>query len=68
MSPKEISQASSGYERNIKSIKGILRGFSKGVGAEAKEAYLIGMYMIEHQRDVLEKMYGIKVSNLEGLA
>lgn len=65
LSPKEISQASSGYEKNINSIKGIIRGFGKDAGAEAKEAYSIGMYMVECEPEILGRMYEVKVTKME---
>lgn len=38
--------------------------YFKNAGVEALEAYDIAMYMVQHEQDVLEKMFQIKVSKL----
>lgn len=41
-------------------IKGIVRGFGKDASMEAREAFKIAMYMIEHETEVLDRMYFVK--------
>lgn len=64
LSAREIKQTPVGYGIATNMIKSIIKGFGRQSSYESLEAYEIAMYMIEHQPEVLEKMYQIKVSNL----
>ncbi|KGA98118.1 hypothetical protein AJ85_18565 [Alkalihalobacillus alcalophilus ATCC 27647 = CGMCC 1.3604] len=64
MTAKDIKQYSLGYGVSTAIIKSVLNGFGRQSGAEAKEAYQIGMYLVENEPEMLEKMYQIKVSQL----
>jgi hypothetical protein len=58
LSDKDINKLSYGYCKNITILRGILKGFrKKSVSRDSKEAYYIAMYMIEHEPEILERMY-----------
>ncbi|TCP30211.1 hypothetical protein EV207_10634 [Scopulibacillus darangshiensis] len=64
MSALEIKKAE-GFGLHTNMIKGILRGFGREAGAEALEAYTLAMYMIEHEPEMLEKMYQVNRYKLD---
>ncbi|OIU71204.1 hypothetical protein [Rossellomorea aquimaris] len=65
MSAKEIKHSPVGFGLNLTVINATLRGYKRkymSVGVETIEAYDIAMYMIEHEPEVLERMYRVNIS------
>lgn len=57
MSAKEIKQSPVGYGMSASLIQSIIKGFGRQSKVESFEAYDIAMYMVEHEPEVLERMY-----------
>ena len=59
LSYTEIKEVA-GQGLHMSLIKGIIKGFGKDASMESREAFKMAMYMIEHETEVLDKMYFIK--------
>lgn len=57
----EIRKTSLGYGIATNIIKSVLKGFGNQSGYESKEAFKIAMHMIEHEPEVMDRMYNIQV-------